>query len=69
MERRPSLWRLGNIVGAGLCPTVVAGLQGSLCQERVWSGMRMGQHDGRGRGDARFPRTASGIWPQVNGMR
>jgi hypothetical protein len=31
----PPLWRLGNIVGAGLCPTVVAGSQGSLCQQGV----------------------------------
>jgi hypothetical protein len=62
--------RLGNIVGAGLCPTVVAVLVGPLGQERgSRSGTRMGQHDDRGvLGEARFPRIASGMltWPQVN---
>ena len=62
--------RLGNIVGAGLCPTVVAALVGPLGQKRgSRSGTRMGQHDDRGvLGEARFPRMASGMltWPQVN---
>lgn len=64
--------RFGNIVSAALRPIVVPAFEGSLCQERILSGTRMGQHDNRGvLGEVRFPRAASGmlIWLRVTGMR
>ena len=54
-----------------LAPDRGGGAEGLLCQERILSGTRMGQHDNRGvLGEVRFPRAASGMltWLRVTGM-